>query len=385
MKKIVFVSVYNPSDRNARSGVPYSIFHALQKYYDVSWVKPEINNPFYKFLIFTEFCFWKVVGLSIHAPLITQLPIRSFFISMSVKKQLRNLDYDGIFTLDYVDIAFLDGKKPIFMRTDAVLSGAIDYYTSGHSWLIKKVGLWFENYAHRHLTYMFVASQWVKDCMKKGTETFPLERTIVIKTGANLNRDEIKLRERKLCMNSSLRLLFVGYDIKRKGIDLAFETTKVLNETYDIKAKLVIIGGKPADEILSSDYVEYLGVLDKNIKEQRDSFINEFSKAVLLLAPAKAECHGIVNCEAAAFGLPIYSYQTGGVPDYVLEGVNGRTLPLGSTGEDFAKNIIQDIESGKINKFSIESRKLYETQFNWDVWTETVKKYIDNFFYSYRS
>ncbi len=380
MKKIVFVSVYNPADRNARSGVPYSIFHALQKYYDVVWVKPEVKNPLSKFIIFIEFCFWKVVGLSIYAPLISQLPIRSFFISMSVRKQLRNLDYDGIFSLDYVDFAFLDGKKPIFMRTDAVLSEAIDYYTSGHSWLIKKVGLWFENYAHRHLTYMFVASQWVKDCMQKGTEKFPLERTVVIKTGANLFRDEIKLRERYLSPKSSLRLLFVGYDIKRKGIDVAFETTKVLNETFGIKAKLIVIGGKPEYEILTSDYVEYLGVFDKNIKEQCDSFVNEFMRADLLLAPVKAECHGIVNCEAAAFGLPIYSHYTGGVPDYVLEGVNGRTLLLGSTGIDFAKKIVQDLMSGEINNFSIESRKLYETQFNWDVWVETAKEYIDKSF-----
>ncbi len=380
MKKIVFVSVYNPSNRNDRSGVPYSIFHALQKYYDVSWVKPEVKNPLYKFLIFIEFCFWKVVGLSVHAPLITQLPIRSFFISMSVRKQLRALSYDGIFTLDYVDIAFIDGKKPIFLRIDAVLSGVLGYYSTGYSWLIKKVGFWFENYAHRHITYIFVASHWVKDCMQKGTEKFPLERTVVIKTGANLFRDEIKLRKRLLTPKSSLRLLFVGYDIKRKGIDVAFETTKVLNETYGIKAKLIVIGGKPENEILASDYVEYLGVFDKNNKEQRDRFVNEFSMADLLIAPAKAECHGIVNCEAAAFGLPIYSHYTGGVSDYVIEGVNGRTLPLGSTGEDFAKRIIQDMESREINKFSIESRKLYETQFNWDAWIVTTKKYIDKSF-----
>ncbi len=380
MKKIVFVSVYNPADRNARSGVPYSIFHALQKYYDVSWVKPEVKNHLYKFIIFIEFCFWKVVGLSIHAPLITQLPIRSFFISMSVRKQLQNLFYEGVFSLDYVDFAFLNEEKPIFMRTDAVLSGTLGYYSKEPSWLQKKIGFWFENYAHRNLTYMFAASQWVKDCMQKGIETFRLERTIVIKTGANLNREEVSLREKQLSRESSLRLLFVGYDIKRKGIDTAFETTKVLNETYSIKAKLVVIGGKPENEIFTSEYVEYLGIFDKNIKEQCDSFVNEFLKADLLLAPAKAECHGIVNCEAAAFGLPVYSHYTGGVSDYVIEGVNGRTLPLGSTGEDFAKRIIQDIESGEINKFSIESRKLYETQFNWDVWVETAKDYIDKSF-----
>jgi hypothetical protein len=263
------------------------------------------------------------------------------------------------------------------MRTDAVLSGLLGYYSAEPSWLLKRVGLRFENYAMKKLCYFFVASQWVKDCMRRGPESFPLDKTIVIKTGANLDQEKVPIKDKNLNKQSPLRLLFVGYDIKRKGIDEAFETTKILNEKYGITCRLVVMGGKPEDIMLSSGYIDYIGNMNKNDKTQYDIFYKEFEKADLFLFPTKAECHGIVNCEAAAYGLPIYSYLTGGVPDYVLEGINGRTLPLGSRGEDFAKAIYQDIDSGVINDFSKGSRFLFETQFNWDTWGEKAKIYID--------
>lgn len=377
MYRIVFLSSYNPENRIVRSGVPYSIYHTLQKYYEVFWVKPEVTNPLLKLFIFLERCFWKVISFSVHAPLITQMPLKSFFFSLSARRKLAKIEYDGIFSLDYIDFAFLDGEKPIFMRTDAVLSGLLGYYSAEPSWLLRRVGLDFENYAMKKLCYFFVASQWVKDCMKIGSEAFPLDRTIVIKTGANLDQEMVPIKDKNLNKQSSLRLLFVGYDIKRKGIDEAFEATKILNEKYGITCRLVVMGGKPEEKMLSSGYLNYIGNMNKNDKAQYDTFYKEFEKADIFLFPTKAECHGIVNCEAAAYGLPIYSYLTGGVPDYVIDGVNGRTLPLGSTGEDFAKEIYQDLDSGIINDFSKNSRHLFETQFNWDTWGKIAKTYID--------
>ena len=47
-------------------------------------------------------------------------------------------------------------------------------------------------------------------------------------------------------------------------------------------------------------------------------------------------------CEASAFGLPSLSYATGGVPDYVRDGVNGACLPVGTPAEGFA-NAVQEM------------------------------------------
>lgn len=49
---------------------------------------------------------------------------------------------------------------------------------------------------------------------------------------------------------------------------------------------------------------------------------------IFLFSLTRAECHGIVNCEACAFGLPIFSYATGGVPSYVINDFNGFAFSL---------------------------------------------------------
>jgi glycosyltransferase involved in cell wall biosynthesis len=54
-----------------------------------------------------------------------------------------------------------------------------------------------------------------------------------------------------------------------------------------------------------------------------------------------AEAAGIVFCEASAFGLLSLSYSTGGVPDYVANGVNGACLSAGSSSEDVANAVIE--------------------------------------------
>lgn len=58
----------------------------------------------------------------------------------------------------------------------------------------------------------------------------------------------------------------------------------------------------------------------------------------------------------------------GGVESYVEDGVTGRCLPLGSTGEDFAAAIMDIIENGRLEAYSKAARAKYENELNWDNW-----------------
>lgn len=89
-----------------------------------------------------------------------------------------------------------------------------------------------------------------------------------------------------------------------------------------------------------------------------------------ILLPTKAECGAIVYSEAAASGLPCYTYLTGGSGDYVVDGVNGRTLPLGSSANEFADQIIKDIEEGNMPKFREGAFHLYREKLSWDAWSK---------------
>lgn len=49
---IAFVSINIPSNRNARNGVPYSIYHQLKREYEVVWIKPKGNGLIPSFMLF---------------------------------------------------------------------------------------------------------------------------------------------------------------------------------------------------------------------------------------------------------------------------------------------------------------------------------------------
>jgi glycosyltransferase involved in cell wall biosynthesis len=64
------------------------------------------------------------------------------------------------------------------------------------------------------------------------------------------------------------------------------------------------------------------------------------------------------------------------VQTYVKDGVTGRCLPIGSTGEDFAIAIKEMIDSNKYKYYSDNSRKYYEEKLNWEVWLSDFKELL---------
>ena len=97
----------------------------------------------------------------------------------------------------------------------------------------------------------------------------------------------------------------------------------------------------------------------------------------LLILPTKAECYGIVFCEASAYGLPVIAANTGGVAGAVENNENGVLLPVTANSNDYAK-VISEIFSDDKKYYSLvnKSRSLFETLLNWDAWALEVKKII---------
>mgnify|MGYP003174534471 FL=1 len=264
-----------------------------------------------------------------------------------------------------------------FYRADAIVHLFLNYYIYNVPLFLQKEAKHIEELALKKCTNFFVPSQWVIDGIVKNNIQINLDKVILVESGANLDDKTIKCPHRKYGINQPLNMLFVGYDIMRKGFDIAYETVNILNEKYHIKANITVMGGKPDDIFLNNGRVNYAGNKNKNNTNEFYEFYQEFEKADIFIFPTKAECHGIVNCEAAAYGLPIFSYRTGGVPSYVLDEINGRILSLDKTGKDFAEAIYYALSTNKMQEYSNNSRKLYEQRFNWNNWGNTVRKYID--------
>jgi eps10P len=102
------------------------------------------------------------------------------------------------------------------------------------------------------------------------------------------------------------------------------------------------------------------------------------SSSDILLLPTQAECAGIVFVEASAYSMPIFTYDTGGISNYVINGINGYRLPLKSDSYEFASKIENCIKSGELSLMQEYAANLYKEKLNWAHWSKRFKKIIDN-------
>ena len=191
----------------------------------------------------------------------------------------------------------------------------------------------------------------------------------VLEFGANIDERDIKRVQPYL--RGILNVLFSGVDWKRKGGAIAIDTVEILRRN-GIDAHLFFVGINRDDipvDYQNKEFVSYIGFLDKNDKQQYSKYIEILSSSNIFLLPTKAECAGIVYCEACAFGLPIYTYDTGGVSNYVINDINGYRLPLNSTPDDFAKKILSTLSRNKQKVLSDGGIRLYEEKLSWHSWS----------------
>jgi phosphatidylinositol alpha-mannosyltransferase len=123
----------------------------------------------------------------------------------------------------------------------------------------------------------------------------------------------------------TLRLVFVGQAVERKGLPLLLSAFEALRE--HIPTELTVIG-PTADELsaylLDMQNVRILGKVDDETKA------HELEQADLLVAPSlRGESFGMVLTEAFAAGTPVVASNIPGYRDVVRDGVDGVLVPAG--------------------------------------------------------
>ena len=373
--QILFFSCYSPSNRQVASGTNYKMAEKLGEIGDLEWGEIQLTKLglIAKMLIY---------GLSLFLPKKMRHEGFRFMLSKPfVNIKVKSFDkYDIIvnyFSLPYN--AVINSSKPVIYFTDATFHTLLNYYpkwsnlftfNSNKACEIEREGM-------EKSAALIFGSNWAAEDAR---DFFKQEKQKihVVEFGANIDDKDIIDFERQYCPTQTLELLFLGVDWKRKGGDIAVETAKWLNNN-GVKTNLNIIGIKKLDSSIEDlPFVINYGYLNKNIPEDYEILVEIIKKSHALLLPTIAECAGIAFCEASANGLPCFSHRTGGVPNYVLDGINGYLLPLGSTGEDFGKIIKDTITSGELEKLSVSAKEFYKERLNWNVWRDRVKEIIDH-------
>lgn len=204
---------------------------------------------------------------------------------------------------------------------------------------------------------------------------FPKNRTFVLEYGPAIDTHDITPIESY--KSGPFNILFSGVEWERKNGDIAIQTVQLLREK-NIDAHIYIAGIRNLPEYCKSlSYVHYVGFLNKNTKDGYQKYLNLFHTCHIMLVPTKAECAGVVFCEASAFGMPSYTYRTGGIPNYVVDGINGRTIELSTGAERFAQIIYDDITNHRMEELRNGALRISKEKLSWEAWSRHFRTIID--------
>lgn len=370
MLKIGYVVNADVHDKTQWSGTIFNLYNILSKNYEVEPIVLETKGLDRWYYIKQRF-----------KQILTKKSSTNMMVSYSKFKsrKLNNIlqqsekEYDILFfPANSVAAAFVNTNLPIVYLSDATFHAMINYYLFNLDEGSIENGNIVEKNALVNANQIIYASDWSKnDAMNYyGINENKIN---VLPFGANLID---KYNKKSFESNKEINLLFVGVEWERKGADIALECLEYLNQHSGAKYKLTIIGLENPGNI-SIDNVNFVGFLNKNNQEDYDRLIKYYQESDIFILPTRAECAGIVFSEASMYGIPIVTYDTGGIQSYVEDGVNGFRLPLDKRGKDFAEKIEYICnDSDTYMTYSKNSRRKYENSLNWDKWLESCDQVI---------
>jgi glycosyltransferase involved in cell wall biosynthesis len=299
--------------------------------------------------------------------------LMSLYYAFVFSRKLKKHDLDAIFApIASTEIAFLRTKVPLCYLSDSSFAQLKDYYEkySGLSSFSEMESDLIEKRALKKAKMVVYPSEWAADFVVRNYK-IDEKKIEIIKFGANIDNPlfTIDLKKR----TNPFKLLFVAVDWERKGGNLVFETLLILLERgYDVE--LTVCGCIPP---VMHDKMRVIPFLDKNNADESKAFVELLNSSYLLFVPTRAECYGIVFCEAAACGLPSVTTKTGGVASVVEDGVNGYALPFEAGADKYAELIIHLIVNKELySALSISAKEKYAKELSWDSWAKSIKEIL---------
>ena len=375
IKKIAFLTKEDPLDKRSWSGTYFRMLDSLKNEFDEVIPLGPIKLPIIERIVrIVEILTLKLLKKKYQNDHSILYSIAYAFV---IKRKLRNQNFDALFVPSSSTlIAYLKTDIPLFYYSDAtthLMINYYDYFRNLSDFSLKESNL-MEKKAIMNARASIFASDWAaQDAIT--TYHSKIENTFVIKMGANIKTAPKEIFLEKKLSQKTCTLLFLGVDWKRKGGDIVFKTLELLlDQGFD--ANLIVCGCIPP---VTHPGMTVYPFLNKNLEKDYEIFTQLLEDAHFLFLPTRAECAGIVYCEAAANGIPSIATDTGGVSSYVINSVTGYTLPLSAGAEEYAEIIKTAFTNKKLYaKLSEQSRKQYFDELNWQVWAKKIKDTMEN-------
>jgi glycosyltransferase involved in cell wall biosynthesis len=267
-------------------------------------------------------------------------------------------------------MAFLKCLQKKIIYNDSTMACMIDYYSQFSNLCRKTIheGNILDKMAFNNCDLLLMASEWAAESVINDYRINP-EKVKVVPFGANMENNLTDKEISEIIYSRSARnvcnLLFVGVDWERKGGSIAVEIACLLHKR-GIEVHLDIIGIRK--ELTLPSYIINHGFISKFTETGRKKIENLYKNASFFVLPTRAECAGIVFCEAASYGLPSIATKTGGVSTYIKDNFNGMTFSVNSSSKSYADYIEKIfLDKKKYEQLCFQSFLDYKKRLNWEV------------------
>lgn len=352
---IAYLSIDSPKDYKSWSGLKLNIYNTLKNLkHNIKIIGPLKNFNRLPFVFCREF--FKITGLKYDSD-------RKFYLSkaysIKISKLLKKIDL--IFTSDTYLVSLLNTNVPIILWLDVTFKTYYNHYFDKKKFHKKSFeeANKLEKLALDRATKIILTSEWAKKETIKNYKIDP-NKIHILPFGSNLkNTSKINLEN----INNNIKLLSIGVDWNRKGMEKSIRITRELNK-IGLKATLKIVGCKNKKKY--PNYVNQIGFLNKNIKSDYAKLKKLLLECDLHILMTKREACGVVFAEANSFGLFNITNNVGGIKGMIKNNFNGKLFNIKSTPKEIAIYIKKIFKNKKkFLQLKKQSYNYYHRKLSW--------------------
>jgi len=364
---LLFLSLWDASNRNAESGYAFSMRKQLQKQFAVNDFFP-LEIPGERFL-YPLRAAYKAMGQYYH-PMREPVLLKS--LARKIESQIRDSKPDVIFAPSSIPLTYVDANCPTVYATDQLFCDFVDTYIATAAGRFRQLGNMQEKRAMDRVTRATFPSEWAATSARQRYGA-PDSKVAVIPWGANLPKpipEEIVQAAIASRPFNRCELVFVGRDWTRKGGDALVATVEELNKA-GLPTKATIIGCDPPD--IDRKRFDVYPFINKGKPSHFAQFTSIMLRSHFLFLPSRAEAYGQAFCEAAAFGVPSIGSTVGGIPTIIRENETGFLRPTTTPPSEYSaliRTVLAD--PARYIRLAQQAREDYLQRLNWDKFGERL-------------
>jgi glycosyltransferase involved in cell wall biosynthesis len=371
--KVAYVTTYDPLDRRHSSGSGHCILRSLAgQNIEIVPLGPLVTE--YQDNARQKIEYYERLGKRFEYER-EKYPCEQY--AKQLQERIGKDTFDIVLTPGTLPVSRLSCTQPIVIWVDGTFKSYAEDYGLFQSHCAETIlaGCVTEQLAFQRSSLLIFTSGWAA---KSAIEDYGMDpaKVKVVPFGANFLHPPSRaaaIRAATLRSTGNCRLISIGIDWRRKGMERSIDLCKIMNQR-GTPTKLTIVGCAPPNGYEIPEFVELIPFLDKNDPENEAKLSAVYLSSHFNVLLTSAETFGVVFCEASAHGVPNISSDVGGISAAVTNGVNGQRFDLSTPMSDIAaylENCLKD-KAGYLGLVNTTLDQYY-TRLNWGSAGDQVK------------